>query len=152
VQLALVKGTISREVPTLVRVHVHQSALDLFADVQRAGHWTFRAALRRVAAEQSGVVVILYYPESPENLLDRVRHFAETSEILELPVKKRHREELRTYGLGSQILVDLGVGKMRVLGHAMKLPGMSGFDLEVVEYVEHEDRRGKGSEPKTKIG
>ncbi len=152
VHLALVRGAISHEAPTLVRVHVQQSALDLFADVQRAGHWTFRAALQHVAAEESGVVVVLYYPESPENLLDRVRHFAESGEILELPVKKRHREELRTYGLGSQILADLGVGKMRVLGRPMKLPGMSGFDLEVVEYVEHEGRRDKGGESKKIIG
>jgi len=48
----------------------------------------------------------------------------------------RGRAEMRTYGLGSQILADLGVGKMRVLGHAMKVPGMSGFGLEIVEYVE----------------
>jgi len=43
---------------------------------------------------------------------------------------------MRTYGLGSQILADLGVGKMRVLGHAMKAPALSGFGLEIVEYVE----------------
>jgi 3,4-dihydroxy 2-butanone 4-phosphate synthase/GTP cyclohydrolase II len=43
---------------------------------------------------------------------------------------------MRTYGLGSQILAELGVGKMRVIGHAMKAPGLSGFGLEIVEYVE----------------
>jgi 3,4-dihydroxy 2-butanone 4-phosphate synthase/GTP cyclohydrolase II len=52
------------------------------------------------------------------------------------PVARARRDEMRTYGLGSQILSDLGVGKMRVLGHAMKVPGMSGFGLEIVEYIE----------------
>ena len=46
---------------------------------------------------------------------------------------------MRTYGLGSQILADLGVGKMRVLGHAMKAPGLSGFGLEIVEYLESDE-------------
>ncbi len=51
---------------------------------------------------------------------------------------KRGHQEMRTYGLGSQILADLGVSKMRVLGHAMKAPGLSGFGLEIVEYVEND--------------
>lgn len=140
--LALVKGEVARETPILVRVHVQESLLDLFTDVHRAAHWTLHAALRRVAAEGSGIVVILSLPEAPESLLKRIQQFDDSGEVLELPVK-RYREELRTYGLGSQILADLGVGKMRVLGHPMKLPGMSGFGLEIVEYVEH---GGRGQE------
>ncbi len=152
VHLALVRGAITHGRPTLVRVHVQQSPLDLFADIRRTGHWTLRAVLERVANEDNGVIVILCYPEAPEHLLERIRHFGESGEILELPVKKRHRDELRTYGLGSQILMDLGVGKMRVLGHPLKLPGMSGFNLEVVEYIEHDDRRTQNEGPKTIIG
>ena len=58
------------------------------------------------------------------------------NQTLESNSGKPGRAEMRTYGLGSQILADLGVGKMRVLGHAMKAPGLSGFGLEIVRYIE----------------
>ncbi len=135
VHLALVKGAISSDSPTLVRVHVQENLLDLFTDVHRTGHWTLHAALQRVATEGAGVVVILYHPESPESLLKRMQALDASDGVVELPVSRRRREELRTYGLGGQILVDVGVGKMRVLGHAMKVPAMSGFGLEIVEYI-----------------
>jgi 3,4-dihydroxy 2-butanone 4-phosphate synthase/GTP cyclohydrolase II len=65
-----------------------------------------------------------------------VRQVEERPENREAPASRRGRVEMRTYGLGGQILADLGVGKMRVLGHAMKAPAMSGFGLEIVEYIE----------------
>ncbi|MFQ5994024.1 MAG: bifunctional 3,4-dihydroxy-2-butanone-4-phosphate synthase/GTP cyclohydrolase II [Acidiferrobacterales bacterium] len=150
--LALVKGEISADRPVLVRVHVHETMLDLFADVHRAGHWTLQDALRRIATEGHGVVVILCYSETSESLLNRIERFDESDGVLELPRKRGHQEELRTYGLGSQILADLGIGKMRVLGHPMKLPAMSGFGLEVVEYIEHGDRRQKGRRSQKAFG
>jgi len=136
VHLALVRGRIGHEQPTLVRVHVQESLLDLFTDVHRAGTWTLQRALARVAEEGAGVVVILQQEEKPADLVNRIRHFQGKHEGLELPARKQGREEMRTYGLGSQILADLGVGRMRVLGHAMKAPGMSGFGLEIIEYIE----------------
>lgn len=139
VHLALVKGKIVRDIPTLVRVHVQGSLLDLFTDAHRAGHWTLHAALKRVAQEGNGVVVILDHAESGENLLQRIQSFERQGESLEAPVKKRQQEELRTYGLGSQVLAELGVGKMRVLGQIMKAPAMSGFGLEIVEYIENDN-------------
>ncbi|KPK66980.1 MAG: 3,4-dihydroxy-2-butanone 4-phosphate synthase [Acidithiobacillales bacterium SM23_46] len=135
VHLALVKGDIRREWPTLVRVHVQESLLDLFTDVHRAGHWTLHRALERVNREGAGVVVILQQEEPPINLLRRVEHLNKRGVGLELAARAE-RNEMRTYGLGSQILADLGVGKMRVLGHAMKAPGLSGFGLEIVGYLE----------------
>ena len=133
--LALVKGDIQREQPTLVRVHVQESLLDLFTDVHRAGSWTLYRALARVAQEGTGVVVILRQEEKPTDLINRIRHFQERREGLEFPRKQGHAE-MRTYGLGSQILADLGAGKMQVMGHAMKAPGLSGFGLEIVGYLE----------------
>jgi 3,4-dihydroxy 2-butanone 4-phosphate synthase/GTP cyclohydrolase II len=140
--LALVKGEIAAAAPTLVRVHVQESLLDLFTDTQRPGHWTLQAALRRVAAEKAGVVVILNHAESSEDLLRRVELAHKREIALEPPVGRRAREELRTYGLGSQILADLGITKMRVLGRPMKVPAMSGFGLEIVEYIEREREGG----------
>jgi 3,4-dihydroxy 2-butanone 4-phosphate synthase/GTP cyclohydrolase II len=148
--LALVRGEIVSEKPTLVRVHVQESLLDLFTDVHRWGHWTLHAALRRVAAEENGVVVVLDYAESPTNLPKRIERIHNQEIALEPPVARRAREELRTYGLGSQILADLGVRKMRVLGRPMKVPAMSGFGLEIIEYLENKqsalrDKRSKSA-------
>ena len=130
VHLALVRGEIRAERPTLVRVHVAESLLDLFTLAHRAGAWSLRAALARVARD-GGVVVILQQPESASALLARLRDTAAAPSVAD------GREEMRTYGLGSQILAELGVGRMRVLGHAMKAPGLSGFGLQIVEYVEN---------------
>jgi 3,4-dihydroxy 2-butanone 4-phosphate synthase/GTP cyclohydrolase II len=135
VHLALVKGDIRREWPTLVRVHVQESLFDLFTAAHRAGTWTLHAALERVAAEGSGVVVILQQEETPADLARRLQHFQQPGEPLEFATPENERAVMRTYGLGSQILADLGVGKMRVLGHAAKTPGLSGFGLEIVEYI-----------------
>jgi 3,4-dihydroxy 2-butanone 4-phosphate synthase/GTP cyclohydrolase II len=144
VHLALVKGEIHRERPVLVRVHVQESLLDLVTAAHRAGgSWTLAAALRRVAQEGTGVVVILQSPpEPPSVLLERLRHLPAASgrERADWPSSRAGRHELRTYGLGSQILADLGVGRMRVLGHAVRAPGLSGFGLEIVEYIEEADR------------
>ncbi len=136
VHLALVKGELSRERPTLVRVHVQESLLDLVTTAHRAGAaWSLRAALARVAHEGVGVVVVLQHNESAEELLRRINRLQGGREPAESALAAA-RQEMRTYGLGSQILADLGVGRMRVLGHAIKAPGLSGFGLEIVEYIE----------------
>ena len=134
VHLALVKGELSPRRPTLVRVHVQESLLDLFTTAHRAGAvWSLRAALARVAHEGAGVVVVLQQPESAEALIRRMQRDRGRIEDVDAPSV---RQEMRTYGLGSQILADLGVSRMRVLGHAMKVPGLSGFGLEIVEHIE----------------
>mgnify|MGYP001583410354 FL=1 len=136
VHLALVRGDIHRDRPVLVRVHVQESLLDLVTTAHRAGSWTLHEALAHVTQEGAGVVVILQQEEKPADLVQRIRHFQEQGKALESSSGKPGRAEMRTYGLGSQILADLGVGKMRVLGHAMKAPGLSGFGLEIVGYIE----------------
>lgn len=134
--VALVRGDVRREWPTLVRVHVQESLLDLFTSAHRSGSsWTLRRALERVAREGAGVVVVLQQHEPAAELVRRVQRLQKDPRDRE-PIVRGGREEMRTYGLGSQILADLGVGKMRVLGHAQKAPGMSGFGLEIVEYIE----------------
>ena len=136
VHLALVRGDIHRDRPVLVRVHVQESLLDLVTTAHRAGSWTLHEALGHITEEGAGVVVILQQEEKPADLVQRIRHFQEQGKVLESNSGKLGRAEMRTYGLGSQILADLGVGKMRVLGHAMKAPGLSGFGLEIVGYIE----------------
>jgi 3,4-dihydroxy 2-butanone 4-phosphate synthase / GTP cyclohydrolase II len=133
--LALVKGEIRREQPTLVRVQVHSSPLDGLPLAQR-GHWNARRALERVAEEGAGVVVMLEQRETREQLIARIRDVQARGERLELSSTRDGSQEMRTYGLGSQIVADLGVGRMRVMGPPMKAPALSGFGLEIVEYVD----------------
>lgn len=137
VHLALVKGEIRRAQATPVRVHVQESLLDLVSTAHRAGSWTLHEALAYVAGEGAGVVVILQQEEKPNDLVQRIRHFQGQGKTLESTTGKRGHQEMRTYGLGSQILADLGVSKMRVLGHPMKAPGLSGFGLEITDYIEN---------------
>ncbi len=134
--LALIKGEIKKDEPVLVRVHVQESLLDLFTDAHRPGSYSLQAALAHVEREGSGVVIVLREEESVPDLAARIDHLKKESAGLELPKLAGERRELRTYGLGSQILADLGVRKMRVMGHKLKVPAMSGFGLEIVEYVE----------------
>ncbi len=127
VHLALVCGEID-ERPVPVRVHVQESLLDLLSDIH-ASSWTLAGALRYVAAAGRGVVVVLDQPAKTASTMARLR-----SPIPESAMPAA-REVMRTVGLGSQILLDLGVRKMQVLGHPRKAPGLAGFNLEVVEYV-----------------
>jgi 3,4-dihydroxy 2-butanone 4-phosphate synthase/GTP cyclohydrolase II len=113
----------------LVRVHRADTLRDLLG--VRGGHaWTLRAALERIAAAPSGVVVILREPESPRALVDAIQGL-DTHDTGNAPANA----VLRTYGIGAQILKDLGVRRMRVLSAPKQLHGISAFDLEVTEYV-----------------
>jgi 3,4-dihydroxy 2-butanone 4-phosphate synthase/GTP cyclohydrolase II len=126
VHLALVHGepTKARE-PVLVRVHEPLSALD-FLDAEATTHsWNLQQALARMVQAESGVAVLLNAGESGAGFL---QHFA----ALHQPAMPRGAAAaLRTYGIGAQILRDLGVRRMRLLSAPRKMPSMTGFGLEV---------------------
>ncbi|AYB61393.1 bifunctional 3,4-dihydroxy-2-butanone-4-phosphate synthase/GTP cyclohydrolase II [Ralstonia solanacearum] len=126
--LALVKGTPTPTTETLVRVHEPLSVLDLL-ECQRTTHsWSVPAALRAVQAAATGVVVLLNCGDSPERLFTQFN-------ALDTPQERpRSKPDPRIYGIGAQILKDVGVGKMRVLASPLKLPSMTGYDLEVTAY------------------
>ncbi len=129
--LALVKGDIQPETPSLVRVHIRNALSDVLSIKHESFSWPIRRAMRRVAEEGTGVIVLLRKPETPHELSQRIAGL--TGEVA-------HDEDdqegvLRTYGIGAQILKDLGVRKMRVLSQPKRLQGLSGFGLEVSEYV-----------------
>jgi 3,4-dihydroxy 2-butanone 4-phosphate synthase/GTP cyclohydrolase II len=130
--LALVRGPISPESETLVRVHEPLSVMDLL-DAQSESHsWSIPAALETIARAGRGVVVLLHRPESPAEL----RRRAISAE--RAPVNKM---DLRDYGIGAQILRDLNVGRMRILARQRKMPSMSGFNLEVTGFEERPHRQ-----------
>ena len=131
---ALVKGQIQSNQPVLVRVHIRNTLCDLTASLREECGWPLRNALKRVAEEECGVVVILHQPEEPKAILNRIRYCCRQEEGEELPAQPP-THDLRTHGLGAQVLSDLGVCKMRVLSAPKKMHALSGFGLEVVDYV-----------------
>jgi len=132
--LALVMGEVTEETPTLVRVHVQNSLSDLFGAQMDDIGWPLRDAMKRIADNGEGIAVVLGQQESPKDLVQRIQYYSEHDKSGE-PVTREERHELRTYGIGAQILTDLGVKRMRVLSAPMVVHGLAGFGLEVVEYV-----------------
>ncbi|HJV74281.1 MAG TPA: bifunctional 3,4-dihydroxy-2-butanone-4-phosphate synthase/GTP cyclohydrolase II [Noviherbaspirillum sp.] len=129
--LALVHGDITPSLETLVRVHQPVSILDLLETQVTTHSWNMASALAALQASERGAMVLLNCEESAEQM------FAQF-ETLNTP-ERRHqsresRMDLRTYGIGAQILKDLGVGKMKLLASPRKMPSMTGFNLEVTGY------------------
>ena len=131
--LAMVMGEIAADDPILVRVHITDTLRDLLgARRTDSRSWPLHHALQKVASEGKGVVVLLNSAEDSYNLEDRIHDFFEHRQR---SAAKGSSGVYFTVGTGSQILRDLGVGKMRLLSPPVKYSAISGFDLEVVEYV-----------------
>jgi 3,4-dihydroxy 2-butanone 4-phosphate synthase / GTP cyclohydrolase II len=132
--MAMVKGAIDPERPTLVRVHIYNPFEDLTASIRRDAGWPLRDALKRVGEAGEGVVVVLNNQVGKNDLLREVTRYGEADS--ESAARREHNPmDWRQIGLGAQILVDLGVRKMRVMSNPRKYHAISGFGLEVVEYV-----------------
>ncbi|MGY4531623.1 3,4-dihydroxy 2-butanone 4-phosphate synthase/GTP cyclohydrolase II [Pseudomonas sp. TE3786] len=130
IHMALTLGTICPEEATLVRVHSMEPLRDLLM-VKQPGRWSLRAAMAKVAEAGSGVVLLLGNQLAGSDLLAH----------LEQQLGGEQKSSAATYstvGAGSQILRDLGVRKMRLLSSPVKFNAISGFDLEVVEYLPSE--------------
>jgi 3,4-dihydroxy 2-butanone 4-phosphate synthase/GTP cyclohydrolase II len=130
VHLALVHGDLSSGEVPLVRVHVPDTLRDLMGVHDGSRAWTLRAALQRVAASPCGVVVILRQGEAARDLADAVRSLPQRAER-----EPKSAGVLRTYGIGAQILQDLGVQRMRVLSAPRQMHGISAFGLQIIDYV-----------------
>jgi 3,4-dihydroxy 2-butanone 4-phosphate synthase/GTP cyclohydrolase II len=135
VHLALVAGNITPDKPTLVRVHLQNTLSDVVGVQWEELGWPLKDAMHRIARE-GGVLVILRQTEVSQDMLQRLAGHTEGAAADETPPGAT---ELRTYGVGAQILLDLGVRRMRVLSQPKKMLGISGFGLEVVEYVSTKD-------------
>ncbi|MEO6968839.1 MAG: 3,4-dihydroxy-2-butanone-4-phosphate synthase [Rhodanobacteraceae bacterium] len=132
---ALVRGRIDDGAPVLARVHVRNTLSDVLHLQRDDLGQTMTAALRRIAAEDRGVVVVLAADEDADALLGRLTQMPASVNAASSKPDATQRE-WRQLGLGAQILADLGARRLRVLGTPRKLVGLSGFGLEVVEYVE----------------
>lgn len=130
----MIKGDIKPDEPTLVRVHVMDIARDVLSIKRLAADgsklWTYHSALKRVSEEGKGVVLLICHDESTEEVEESIDW------MLSGRQQRRSNEVLyKQVGTGSQILRDLGVSKMRVMSAPMRYSALSGFNLEVVEYV-----------------
>jgi 3,4-dihydroxy 2-butanone 4-phosphate synthase/GTP cyclohydrolase II len=135
VHLALVRGEIVPGKEVLVRVHEPLSVIDALDVASTTHSWNLNDALRTIAAADAGVIVLLHRDETGEALLDR----AQSSQQAGGAAPKM---DLRTYGIGAQILKDLGVTRMKIMALPRKMPSMAGFDLEVTGYLLPERPRG----------
>ncbi len=137
VHYALVQGDVNEEDPCLVRVQVLNTLRDIF-NTQREGFnktWSLQDSMRRVNEEGKGVIVLVGQEFSQADEIANITHFPQ------VPPVQRHNNEAGVYrviGTGSQILRDVGVGKMRLLSSPSRFNAISGFDLEVVEFVERD--------------
>ena len=134
VHIALVKGDLSKTDNPLVRVHLQDTLGDVVGVQSQKLGWPLDNAIQRIAAEEIGVVVLLRDQESSRDLMDAVDGLHCPSD--DLTDRRSGDGVLRTYGIGAQILRDLGLSKIRVLSAPKHMYAISGFDLEITEYVE----------------
>jgi 3,4-dihydroxy 2-butanone 4-phosphate synthase / GTP cyclohydrolase II len=132
IHLALVLGKTGAKDEILVRVHEPLSALDLLDAGAGVHSWGVGEALQAIQAAGRGVMVLMNCSQSSEAL---------QAQLAGEPAARQGRSmDLRTYGIGAQILRDLGVGRMRLMATPRKMPSMAGFGLEVTGYAQRERR------------
>jgi 3,4-dihydroxy 2-butanone 4-phosphate synthase/GTP cyclohydrolase II len=127
VHLALVHGALTPGREVLVRVHEPFSVVDALDTSSTAHSWNLNEAMRAIVAAEAGVIVLLQRNETGEALLQRLQASADGGAAPKM--------DLRTYGIGAQILKDLGVTRMKIMGRPRKMPSMAGFDLEVTGHL-----------------
>ena len=133
VHLALVKGQWSADTEVPVRVHEPLSVLDAL-EVNRSMHsWSLDTSLHYLNAQGCGVAVLLNCGESAEQLLAQFEGRARSAQAPE-----RGKMDLRTYGVGAQILRECGVHKMKLMGQPRRMPSMTGYGLEITGYIPKE--------------
>ncbi|QZA79784.1 bifunctional 3,4-dihydroxy-2-butanone-4-phosphate synthase/GTP cyclohydrolase II [Deefgea piscis] len=130
--LALIKGQPAVDREVLVRVHEPLSVMD-WIDLDSSAHsWSIEATLNAISAAGEGVVILLHRTELGSDLLGRA--------LPELKLNPPQKWDLRTYGIGAQMLKDLGVGRMRLMSPERKIPSMMGFGLEITGFIAPEGK------------
>ena len=128
--LALVKGRWSPDETIPVRVHEPLSVLDALETNRSMHSWKLDASLKHIAAAGKGVAVLLNCGENARQLLAQFEGTATASHGPE-----RGRMDLRSYGIGAQILRECGVHRMNLMGNPRRMPSMAGYGLEIAGYV-----------------
>lgn len=126
---ALVRGKIDSETPVLVRVHMENTLADVFGSVDLQG-WPLKDAMQSISQADCGVIVILRQASEDQKILQWMAKDSESKDKTD-----KESRDLRTDGVGAQILMDVGVRKMKLMTAPKVIHGLAGFGLEVVEYV-----------------
>jgi 3,4-dihydroxy 2-butanone 4-phosphate synthase/GTP cyclohydrolase II len=124
--LVLIKGELQPGEEILVRVHEPLSVADVIDTASRLHSWNLHEAMKTISEAGSGVLVLLHRTEDGYQLL------AHLDDKPQAPPKV----DLRNYGIGAQILRDVGVTRMRLLAAPRRMPSMAGFDLEITGYMQ----------------
>jgi 3,4-dihydroxy 2-butanone 4-phosphate synthase / GTP cyclohydrolase II len=133
--LALVMGQVSGDDPVLVRVHARNLLDDVFSSKRNDCSVSIRTAMKKIAEEGRGVLVVIRQSEDNKSLVELIhRYQLEDNGVLDT-TNVPEATDWRMTGTGARILADLGVHKLKVLGTQKKYVGLSGFDLEVSEHV-----------------
>jgi 3,4-dihydroxy 2-butanone 4-phosphate synthase/GTP cyclohydrolase II len=127
--LALVKGEVSASQSVLVRVHEPLTLIDLLDASSKSHSWSLPHAMEHISKAESGVIVMLRRQEESEDVIHAITSASQ-------PVSNQYT--LKYYGIGAQILRDLGVVKMHLMAEPRKIPSMAGFGLEVTEFIAYE--------------
>src|SRR5512135_1091621 len=130
--LALVKGDIQPQAETLVRVHEPLSVLDFLEQVSVPNTTSVHDVLKKISQAPAGVLVMMHHTETYASLLTR---------DAAKPESQHAQWDPRNYGIGTQILRELNVGKMCLIATPRKLPSMAGFGLEVVRYCQSKETK-----------
>jgi 3,4-dihydroxy 2-butanone 4-phosphate synthase/GTP cyclohydrolase II len=136
VHYALTKGEISEEDTIPVRVQTLSTLRDVFGtkiESERPG-WTLRRAMERVANSEKGVVVLIGQELTPQQSLAELAQFPKTPSVYG-PGESAGIRNYRVIGTGAQILKRLGVGKMQLMSVPIRFNALSGFNLEVTEFI-----------------
>ncbi len=136
--LALARGRLDGPEAPLVRVHLADTLRDLIGVQGSSRAWSLRAAMQRIAEAGNGVIVVLRQEDTARELADTLRSFAAATPPETPRAEGGEGGVLRTFGVGAQILKDLGVRRMRVLSAPKQMHGISAFGLEVEAYVGEE--------------
>ncbi|QWD70654.1 bifunctional 3,4-dihydroxy-2-butanone-4-phosphate synthase/GTP cyclohydrolase II [Polynucleobacter sp. UB-Siik-W21] len=142
IHIALVHGKPSEGLETLVRVHEPVTVLD-FLDAKVSNHsWPLAQALQHIAAAPSGVAVLLnaagIAAPNNEDWLAQFQKLNQSTDEVKKPLSRK--TDFRSYGIGAQILKDIGVGKMRLLANPNPVPSLSGYKLEVTGYTPYQPK------------
>ncbi|MEY4195320.1 MAG: 3,4-dihydroxy-2-butanone 4-phosphate synthase/GTP cyclohydrolase [Pseudomonadota bacterium] len=136
--LALTLGQVAGDEPVLVRVHARNMLRDLFSSCRQDGGMRLRDAMRRIAEEGRGALVVIRREEDDRSLVERIHQYQMEDHGVEIQATRDDANpDWRTTGTGAQILADLGIRKLRVLGTGTqkKYLGLSGYNLEIVEHL-----------------
>ncbi|NPA71470.1 MAG: 3,4-dihydroxy-2-butanone-4-phosphate synthase [Gammaproteobacteria bacterium] len=135
---AMVYGELDASTPTAVRVHMQDTLCDVFGSNRAECGWSLRSAMKQISEEGSGAIIVLRKREEAADLLDKIQAFNMKDMGISVP-EVASDDDIKTFGLGAQIIADLGLKQLKIVGSAIKMNALSGFGLEITEVIPKKD-------------